>query len=782
MRLSIILVSLFTSFLSVVARDFQIQSASQVNIDFSSNTPSVACSAFKMLSDDMEKVLNSSLVCNKKNAQIKTKITHSLKHPEEFRLFVDKKGILRVEAADEHGLAYGLLEISHLMGVSPWEWWADATPRKISSFTLKQGFEIHNYPSVRYRGIFINDEDWGMEPWSNQTMEPDNPKGVIGPKTTEKIFQLLLRLRANTYWPPMHECSKPFFLTQGNREMAKQYGIYIGSSHCEPMACNANGEWKIRGKGEYNYVTNKQGVQRFWQERIDSVKDQEIIYTVGMRGIHDGMMQGVKGLDEHKRVLQQVINDQMSMLPKDAPKVFIPYKEVLDVYNAGINMPEDVTLMWTDDNYGYIRHFPTQHERSRKGGNGIYYHVSYWGRPHDYLWLGTFSPYLLFQQMNEAYNRGIQEMWILNVGDIKPAEYQTELFLDMAWNISEVQKKGVNKHLHDFLAREFAPELNDDDINNVTQIMNEHYRLAFIRKPEMMAGTRTEEADRTYWNTPRAIKWNEVEPAESNDVYAQKRLEQYEKIYSELQDIWREVPDQRQDCFFQLVKYPVQAATLINRKFLVWQIPQCQNPQQQADEAYNSIQLMTFLYNHGFHNNAKWNAMMEAAPRNLPVFHQINKLDDIDVTSKSAFSYPWTIENSEKIKTIDGLGYEGKAFQIDSDTKDEPLRIRFKTDISDSVDIYIAVIPTLPVDNQQNTLQLSIDNGPTHELHFETQGRSEQWKQNVIANRYIQHLTLPVKSTTTNNQHYLYIRSLSDAIIIDNIYIHQHPNKDSKIR
>lgn len=226
-----------------------------------------------------------------------------------------------------------------------------------------------------------------------------------------------------------------FFLTEGNREVAAQYGIYIGGSHCEPMASSTAVEWYRRGKGEYDYVNNPDEVYKFWEKRVKEVAGQDILYTLGMRGVHDGQMNGAKTVEEQRKVLERVLADQRRLLQKyvnaditKVPQVFIPYKEVLDVYNSGLQVPEDVTLMWCDDNYGYIRHYPTAEERSRKGGNGVYYHVSYWGRPHDYLWLGTFSPYLLFQQMKLAYDRGIQKMWILNVGDIKPAEYQIELF------------------------------------------------------------------------------------------------------------------------------------------------------------------------------------------------------------------------------------------------------------------------------------------------------------------------------------------------------------------
>ena len=212
-------------------------------------------------------------------------------------------------------------------------------------------------------------------PWSSRTYEPSKVKGEIGPRTNERIFELLLRLRANTYWPAMHECTLPFFLTKGNREAAKKYGIFIGASHCEPMACSTAYEWKRRGEGAYDYVNNAPAVYKFWEDRVKEVADQEILYTLGMRGVHDGKMQGAKTVEEQKAVIDRVFADQRGLIEKyvdkdvaKVPQVFIPYKEVLDIYHAGLQVPDDVTLMWCDDNYGYIRHFPTAEECARKGG------------------------------------------------------------------------------------------------------------------------------------------------------------------------------------------------------------------------------------------------------------------------------------------------------------------------------------------------------------------------------------------------------------------------------
>ena len=491
-------------------KEFILQSGQTVTIACCNSEKLVVRTSLEMLGRDIRTVLSATTELNDKVGAIvvgtvgqsnlinETGIDLSaLKNKKQaFLLTVSQDGKLVVAGSDSHGTAYGILEISRLLGVSPWEWWADVTPEKRETFRLSSKFRELQSPSVEYRGIFINDEDWGLMPWGNQTYEPSDVKGEIGPRTNERIFELLLRLRANTYWPAMHECTLPFFLTKGNREMAKKYGIFVGASHCEPMACNAAGEWSRRGKGVYDYVNNSPAVYKFWEDRVKEVAGQEILYTLGMRGVHDGKMQGAKTVEEQKAVLDRVPADQRGLLEKyvnkevtQVPQVFIPYKEVLDIYHAGLQVPEDVTLMWCDDNYGYIRHFPTAVERARKGGNGVYYHVSYWGRPHDYLWLGTMSPSLIYQQMKLAYDQGIQKMWILNVGDIKPAEYQIELFMDMAWNLDKVSSEGVTVHLKHWLER----ELGTSCAKAVLPVMQEHYRLAHIRKPEFMGNTREEE-------------------------------------------------------------------------------------------------------------------------------------------------------------------------------------------------------------------------------------------------------------------------------------------------
>lgn len=681
---------------------------------------------------------------------------------QAFLLQVLPDGKLLVAGSDSHGTAYGIMELSRLIGVSPWEWWADVTPEKKISFVLPAEYQTLQSPSVEYRGIFINDEDWGLMPWSSQTYEPSDIKGHIGPKTNARIFELLLRLRANTYWPAMHECTLPFFLTEGNRKVAEEYGIFIGSSHCEPMVCSAAGEWRRRGQGDYDYVNNSASVYKFWEDRVKEVAQQGNIYTLGMRGVHDGQMQGAKTVAEQKAVLERVLKDQRGLLQKYVnkdvtaiPQAFIPYKEVLDIYNAGLQVPDDVTLIWCDDNYGYIRHFPTAEERARKGGNGIYYHVSYWGRPHDYLWLGTFSPYLLHQQMKLAYDRGIQKMWVLNVGDIKPAEYQIELFLDMAWNIDEVNEIGVTAHLKSWLGREFGSNCAEE----LLPAMEAHYQLSYIRKPEFMGNTREEERDPKY-KVIKDLPWSEQTISE--------RLRSYTVLSDVVERMESNIPADRQDAYFQLVKYPVQAAAQMNRKILTAQLARHSKADwKQSDAAFDSIASLTQQYNSL--QNGKWNRMMDFQPRKLPVFKRVEHTTATEpMMTDRKMLCKWNAMECTYGKPVpcEGLGYERKAAGI---RKGSSLTFAFDDYGKDSVEVEIRLLPSHPLDEKQLRFAISVDEAVPQTVSYETKGRSEEWKENVLRNQAIRKVTLPINKQAS---HKLVITALDEGVVLDQVMLY----------
>ena len=361
--------------------------------------------ALRMFCDDMELVTGHKTV-ESKNAVIR--IVQGKGSDDGFRIFV-KDGQVVVEGHNARGTAYGVMELSRMAGVSPWVWWGDVRPHSRSlPLSLPDTFRMEHTPSVEYRGIFINDEDWSLRRWSKDDM---------GPQTYKRLFELMLRLRANTLWPAMHEGTPGFFTVKGNKEMADSFGIVIGTSHCEPLLRNNVAEWDVKERGAYNYITNRERVQQYWTERLKQVKGSEQLFTLGMRGIHDGSMEGVKTPQEKVEGLQQVINDQRQLLRKfynkkveQVPQVFIPYKEVLEIMESGLNVPDDVTLMWCDDNYGYLTRLPDAEQQKRKGGGGVYYHLSYWGRPHDYLWLTTTQPGLIYSEMKEAYDHNCRRL------------------------------------------------------------------------------------------------------------------------------------------------------------------------------------------------------------------------------------------------------------------------------------------------------------------------------------------------------------------------------------
>ncbi|MBR5716354.1 MAG: glycosyl hydrolase 115 family protein [Bacteroidales bacterium] len=768
--LSLVLLGIELCYGTPARKDFVTRRGEPIYIQCdTAGSEAVMKTALEMLAHDCAAVLDAELRIRPtldsiaKQGSFIVIASQALEGWEHFSLQA-RAGKLFLGASDAHGMAYGLLELSRMMGVSPWEWWADATPRKRDELRIAEGTTIYEAPDVPFRGIFINDEDWGLMPWSTHTYEPTDEPGRIGPKTYARVFELLLRLRANTIWPAMHEVTVPFFLVPGNRETAARYGIYMGGSHCEPMACSAAGEWRRRGIGDYDYVHNANEVYRFWEDRVREVKDQEILYTIGMRGVHDGAMQGAKTVEEQKEVLTRVFEDQRKLLAQyvnkdvsQVPQVFIPYKEVLDVYNAGLVVPDDVCLMWCDDNYGYIRHFPTEAEAARAGGNGIYYHVSYWGRPHDYLWLGTFSPGLLYQQMRLAYDKGIRKIWILNVGDIKPAEYQTELFMDMAWNIDKVNKMGVKAHERQFYAREFGEVL----AHEIQLVMEESYRLAFVRKPEFMGNTRTEEADRQYWSTVCDLPWSKN--------YIDLRLADYRALSDRAEEIEQRIPADRKDAFFQLVKYPVQAADQMNRKILYGQYARHgMMSWEQSDAAYDSISRLTRVYNTGIYNEGKWNKMMDFKPRSLSVFDQVShSTTDAPLAEDMVCRKKWNGTDGKGIFiACEGLGYEGRAIQL---RPNETVSFVFISDEElDSVTVELHLLPTHPVDGEHLSLEVAIDKQKAVTVDYLTKGRSEEWKENVLNNQAVKTLTYAIKR---GKKHTLKFKTPYEGIVVDQIFI-----------
>lgn len=562
---------------------------------------------------------------------------------------------LVIAGSTPRGTAYGIFELSRLMGVSPWIWWADVKPATRSALYATEGEITVDEPSVRFRGIFINDEDWGLEPWAAKNMDTDVKN--IGPRTYEKVFELLLRLRANIMWPAMHPCSTAFWKIAENPQLAAKYDIVLGSSHCEPMLRNNVGEWTA-SSSSYNYATNPSGVQDYWRQRVEESKNQDVMYTLGMRGVHDGAIQGYSGASNIAAGLTKIMSFQRSLIHDivnedvtKVPQTFIPYKEVLDAYNAGLKVPDDVTLTWVDDNHGFIRQMPTDAEQARSGSNGIYYHISYWGTPQDYLWLSTIGPSQISYELTRGYQQGIQRLWIINVGDIKPAEAELEFCMDLAWDIQAWGPTKAAKWSRGWAARTFGEEVADE----IGAIKQEYYRLAAAGKPEHVSFI-----------------------AYTNEEIDQ-RIADYKAIADRVMTVKGSIRPELQDAYFQLIEYPVVCAYKMNVKHLRAQqslteagAGHGEKALQYADDAtaaYNDIQTLTQKYNSEI-AGGKWNGIMSSAPRGLATFGKpaVAKASDVSpVDSNVSMGGHVTVpaasytSSSASIKNIDGLGMQAQA-------------------------------------------------------------------------------------------------------------------------
>jgi hypothetical protein len=525
------------------------------------------------------------------------------------------KQALVVAGSDRRGTAFGLFELSRMIGVSPLVWWADVTPKHHDEIYITPGTSVVGPPSVKFRGIFINDEDWGMQPWAAKNMDKDIKD--IGPNTYAHIFELLLRLKANYIWPAMHPCTKAFWYYKENPIVADRYAIALGASHCEPILRNNVFEWADNYEtefgqkpGEWRYDLNKKQIDNYWDVRAKESAKMDAVYTVGMRGIHDGSMPGPKDKKEKVKLLESVITNQREMLSKDIfksstdiPQIFCPYKEVLDLYQAGMKLPDDVTICWADDNHGYIRQVSNPTEQKRSGGSGVYYHLSYWGAPHDFLWLSSISPTLTSYEMSKAYQFGANKVWIFNVGDLKPAELEIQFAMDLAWDIKKWTPEKAYLVPKQWAAETFGAEFADP----IAHIKTEYYRLAASAKPEHMD----------------AVTFTFLEGAQ--------RLKDYQKLRTEAELLSKMIPTNLQDAYYELILYPVKGACLMNEKIFYAKasVSLAKNGNsgeaalidaKKATDAYNEIHVLTKKYNEEI-AGGKWNGIMSDHPRDQKVFN-----------------------------------------------------------------------------------------------------------------------------------------------------------------
>ena len=443
------------------------------------------------------------------------------------------KRALVIVGSDKRGTIYGIYDLSEQIGVSPWYWWADVPVQQRDSLFIKPGKFAQGEPAVKYRGIFLNDEAPSLTGWVNEKF------GGYNHQFYAKVFELILRMKGNYLWPAMWNSAfnedDPL-----NPKLADQYGIVMGTSHHEPML-RAQQEWKRHGTGPWDYTKNADELQKFWTEGVERNKNYESIITLGMRG--DGDMPMSK--DANIQLLEKIVADQRKIIAEHVnpdvtkvPQDWALYKEVQEYYEKGMRVPDDVTLLWSDDNWGNIRRLPTPEERKRSGGAGVYYHFDYVGGPRNYKWLNTNPITKVWEQMNLAYHYGATRIWIVNVGDLKPMEFPIEFFLSFAWSPERWPRNSTAEFTRLWAAREFGPQYADQ----IASIMSRYTKYNGRRKPELLDIT-------TYSLTD----YQEADRAAAD----------FQGISDEAEQLYNRLPANERDAFFQLVLYPTKASAQV---------------------------------------------------------------------------------------------------------------------------------------------------------------------------------------------------------------------------
>jgi len=440
------------------------------------------------------------------------------------------KRALVIAGSDKRGTIYGIYTLSEQIGVSPWYWWADVPVQKHAVLSVPLATRIFEKPTVQYRGIFLNDEAPALTNWAKQHF------GGFNHAFYERLFELMLRMRANYLWPAMWYSSF-YDDDKDNGPLADRMGIIMGTSHHEPMM-RSQQEWHRHGKGPWDYQHNRDTLRDFWAGGLRNTRDQEKVITMAMRGDGDEPMSENANVE----LLQNIVSDQRALIrqelgkePQQVPQLWALYKEVQDYYEKGMRVPDDMLLLWCDDNWGNIRRLPTAEERKRSGGAGVYYHFDYVGVPRSYKWLNVTQIGKVWEQMNLANEYGANRLWVVNVGDLKPMEVPTEFFLAYAWNPAAWPAKRLPQYLRQWAEREFGA----DHAADIASIVDRYTRYNARRRPEQL------EPD-----TFSLTNYNEAE----------RVVADYNALGAQASRIGQQLPPAARDAYFQLVEYPVLAS------------------------------------------------------------------------------------------------------------------------------------------------------------------------------------------------------------------------------
>ncbi len=502
---------------------------------------------------------------------------------------------LVIVGSDKRGTIFGIYELSEQLGVSPWYWWADVPSKKRKEAYVASGRFASSEPKVKYRGIFINDEEPCFGPWAREKF------GGVNSKMYAHMFELILRLRGNYLWPAMW--GKSIYEDDPeSAHLAEKYGIVLGTSHHEPMT-RAHADWTRNknnyGNGQWNYATNEEGLKRFWTEGIQRNKNYETLITVGMRGDGDTGMSTAGGIDAGVKLMEKIVADQRQIIaeemkadPTTIPQMWALYKEVTNYYDHGMRVPDDVTLLWCDDNWGNIRRLPTAEERKRSGRAGIYYHFDYVGGPVSYKWINTNPLPKIWEQMNMAYEYGADGIWVVNVGDLKPMETPIDFFLTLAWDPGALPKEKIGEYTRQWARQQFGPEYAEE----IADIVSKYAKYNGWRKPELLKP-----------DTFSLVNHQEAE----------RVLAAWQEITAKAEEINDQLPSEYRDAFFQLVLHPTKASATVAEIYIaagrnqLYAVQGRASANEQAQRVRELFQLDKELTN-AYHQVAggKWNHMM----------------------------------------------------------------------------------------------------------------------------------------------------------------------------
>ncbi|MDR0961736.1 MAG: glycosyl hydrolase 115 family protein [Mediterranea sp.] len=501
----------------------------------------------------------------------------------------DATNVLVVAGSDKRGTIYGTYEISRQIGVSPWYWWADVPVKRQPNLFVKPGVYTDGEPKVRYRGIFINDEAPAFQGWCVEKF------GGVNSKMYEHMFELILRLKGNFLWPAMwgnmfyHDDPK-------SGELANDMGIVIGTSHHEPMG-RAHEEWKVSGSGAWNYQTNTATLDKFWEGGMERMKNYETIVTVGMRGDGDEAMSPTPNLSLLENIVKkqrQIIQKVTGKKPEEVPQAWALYKEVQDYYDQGMRVPDDVTLLFADDNWGNVRKLPDINAKPRKGGYGMYYHFDYVGAPRNYKWLNVTQISRTWEQMNLCYTHGVRQIWVVNVGDLKPMEYPISFFLDMAWDPERFNAQNLEQWNEQWCAAQFGQEFAKE----TARLMNLYTQYNTRITPELLTA-----------NSFSLENYGEFE----------RVLGEYRSLLIDASRIYNLLPADTRDAFDELVLFPINGvcnlyemyyAVAMNRYYAAKNDLRANAFADKVKECFDRDARLTIHYNKEI-ADGKWAHMMD---------------------------------------------------------------------------------------------------------------------------------------------------------------------------